>query len=221
MTWTKLGDDYADRLEDLELTPTACWLHTAALIYCNRVGSDGRVHFSKLSKIASIDAVDDYAAELERQGLWSRIDGEPAWQIDWTDQEPAEDVKRRRDGAAERQRRRRQHLAGDHSLCDPQRSCRLAVTRDSEPGRTVPVTRDYMRESHRESRLPVPTPPARPAPEGAGKGRRCEHGNPLASDGAGCAECAARAAELYLAEHPDEAPRPRVHVGGHSEEAAS
>lgn len=212
MTWTKLGDDYADRLEDFDLSPAACWLHTAALIYCNRVGSDGRVRFSRLSRIASIEGIDDCAAELEQCGLWTRLEGEDAWQIPWTDQESAEDVEKRRDAAADRQRRSRKHRAGDHSLCLP-KFCSRAVASDGQSG-TVPVTRD----SHRQSRFPDPT---RPAPKGAGQGRRCEHGNPLASDGAGCAECAARAAELYLAEHRDEAPRPRVHVGGLSEEAAS
>jgi len=104
MTWTKLSDNYADRLEDLELTPTACWLHTAALIYCNRVGSDGRLPFSKIGKVASVPAADLYVAELEQQGLWTRLDGDGAWQVDWTDQEPAEDVRRRREGANDRQR---------------------------------------------------------------------------------------------------------------------
>lgn len=174
MTWTKLGDNYADRLEDLGLTPTACWLHTAALVYCNRVGNDGRLPASKLGKVASIAAPDLYVAELEQQGLWVPIEGEDAWQVDWTDQEPAEDVKRRRDGATQRQRKRRQHLGGDHSLCDEGRSC-AHVTRDGDDERALrtvntPVTRDSQRESRRESRSPVPSRPTRPGPKEPGKG---------------------------------------------------
>ncbi len=217
MTWTKLGDDYADRLEDLELTPTACWLHTAALIYCNRVGSDGRVPFSKLGKVAAIEEPALYVAELEQHGIWTRIEGEPAWQIDWTDQEPAEDVKRRRDGATLRQRRRRQHLAGDHSLCDPRRACHTVVTRDTaDDGRTVPVTRDRTRESQSESRPPAR--PARPAPKGAGKGRgrtdqgdgipkaadpeHCPHDEPFGMRVLGTGKNAARKCLACEAQHP-------------------
>jgi len=171
MTWTKLSDNYADRLEDLELTPTACWLHTAALIYCNRVGSDGRLPFSKIGKVASVPAADLYVAELEQQGLWTRLDGDGAWQVDWTDQEPAEDVRRRREGANDRQRRARQHRAGDHSLCAPERLCRRVtrdVTRDvgsvdESSGVSTGVTRDVT------GPRPVPT---RPGPKEPGKGRR-------------------------------------------------
>lgn len=166
MTWTKLSDDYADRLEDLELTASACWLHTAALIYCNRVGTDGRIQMSKLGKVSSIDAPELYAAELEQQGYWTVVEEGGAWQIDFSDQEPAVDVAKRREEAKVRQRRRRLHVDGDHTMCDPRRACRASVTRD-ESGRQV-VTRD----SQGESRPPVPS---RPGPKEPGRGR-CRHG---------------------------------------------
>lgn len=184
MTWTKLGDDFTDRPEiaDVE-SRSARYLHVEALVHCNRHLLDGRLPRRALRKVTDSETLEDDIAALEAAGLWAPWPDGEGWQIDWADQERAEDVRARQESAKERQQRRRQHVAGDHRRCLP-KFCKQAVTRDSTGDNGGDVT----------GVVTAPrTVPFRPGPEGPGRNReprRCEHGRPLASDGAACQECA-------------------------------
>jgi hypothetical protein len=181
MTWTKLPDDYADQLEALELSAEACWLNTAALIYCNRMLTDGRMAKSQLRKVTSLDHLDLYVAELEQQGVWEPIEGDDAWLLDWTHQDTAEDVRIRVAGRAARQKRYRQRLercrAGDHSLCD---AARCKAKRDETRDETGNVTHNATRSvGHNET----PSRPVPSRPEGVGTGTEgASHLYPQAAD---------------------------------------
>lgn len=164
MTWTKLSDHLMDELDGLGLSRSARLLHVEALVYCNRLNTDGRLLERHLRRLT--DATGDEVDELVSANVWTELEDDDGWQLDWGDQLSAEEVAQRRESARMRQRKRRQHLAGDHSECLP-RYC--PVTRD--------ITRDSRPKSQRESRSPVPTrpDPSRPAPKegGTGTGERC------------------------------------------------
>lgn len=137
MTWTKLGEDYADRPAMIRLPRGVRHMHTEALIWCNRFGTDGAIPSAALTRLTDERDAESGAAQLVAAGLWKVT--EDGWEIiDFKkDQPSAEDVERVAALARERQRRQRQHRNGDHSLCDPQ-YCR--------------VTRDATRDERGESR---------------------------------------------------------------------
>jgi hypothetical protein len=43
MTWTKLSDTFADDMDADGISCEAVTLHISALIFCNRMGTDGRI----------------------------------------------------------------------------------------------------------------------------------------------------------------------------------
>lgn len=101
--WAKLDDAFPDHPKVLELSDRAFRVIVTAWCYSARHLTDGRVPASSLTNAASRKA----ALELERAGLWVRV--EDAYVIhDWDDWNPtAEDVQRRRKANRERQQRRR------------------------------------------------------------------------------------------------------------------
>lgn len=136
MTWTKLSDDHLDRPAVLNVTRSARLLEVEALVWCNRLLTDGHIPRGALRRVTDAEDPQSDAAELVAAGLWSvEADG---WVIVGfeQDQEAAVDVHARRDEWRRRQRRQRLHNLGDHSECDPKR-CRVllnvtpSVTRDS------------------------------------------------------------------------------------------
>lgn len=155
MSWTKISDHLMDELDGLGLSRSARLLHVEALVYCNRLNTDGRLLERHLRRLT--DATGDEVDELVGAGVWTALEDEEGWQLDWTDQLSAEEVQKRRQSARVRQRKRRQHLAGDHSECLP---------------RYCPVTRDSRPKSQPESRSPAPPSPA-PEEGGTGTGDAC------------------------------------------------
>lgn len=129
MTWTKLGDTFTDDPRLLEVTRSARMLHVEALVYCNRHLRDGHLPQGALGRITDAEDAPGDADQLVRAGLWDEVEG--GWQIDWTDQESAEEVRERQRYRADKQKRYRdrknRHERGDHSDCDP-RYCKKAVT---------------------------------------------------------------------------------------------
>lgn len=198
MTWTRIGDDFNDRLDLLELSRSARLLWVEGLVYCNRIGTDGRIPRSQVVRFTDADP-DLEIAELEQAGLWEPITGDDAWQVDWRDQETAEQVK---DRQAYRQKvqkayrdRKDRHRRGDHSTCDP-RYCKAIKPVDIEDPPAV-TGNETSNGTNNETGLvttsrPVPVP-ARP--KAAGKGR-CRHRKPIASDGERCDECVEEASAV-------------------------
>lgn len=179
MTWSKLGDDFADRRDLMRCSRSARLLHVEALVHCNRLLTDGHLLRAELRRITDAENPADLADELVLAGVWTLLDD--GWLLSWEDQEPAELVRRRQDQNRERQGRKRRHDSGDHSGCNP-RYCKAAqrdVTRDVTPGVTGGVT----------ASVTTPRPdPTRPGPKETGRGRRCANNAILTSDGTCCAE---------------------------------
>jgi hypothetical protein len=88
--------------------------------------------------------------ELIGAGLWREVHPDRWLIVDYADTQSTAaqlrglDHKRRMD--RERQARRRAHLAGDHSLCQPDH-CPFVVTRDI----TRDVSRDVTRDDRRDT----------------------------------------------------------------------
>lgn len=172
MTWTRLSDDFADRPEVLNLSDAAFRAHVNALVYCNRLLTDGAVPRAALRLLTDADhAV--VLAELEA-GLW--FPTEHGWQLDWTDQETAANVQQRKQSSAERQRlfqeRKTRHGAGDHTMCDP-RYCKASTT--PEQGHNTPPNALPNALDNASLTAPRPDPsrpvPSRPKGQGQGQGQ--------------------------------------------------
>jgi hypothetical protein len=142
MTWTRLSDDYADRPNVMALSSDAFRAHIEALVWSNKHLTNGAVPAVGLRRIVSAEDLEAVSAELVQAGLWQLTpDG---FQIDWSEQENAEQVTERRDEWQRRQKRQRHHNKGDHALCDPKRCHYLiahpeAVTRDSRSDSPPPI----------------------------------------------------------------------------------
>jgi hypothetical protein len=137
MTWTKLGDDFSDRPSLLQLGRSTRLLYVEGLVYSNRVLTDGFIPDGALRRLTDHEDPEDAAGQLEGCGLWERRpDG---WYIaDFHTQRTADEVRKAQRAAATRQARRRRHLAGDHTDCDPKycksrRDVTGDVIRDSRP----------------------------------------------------------------------------------------
>lgn len=180
MTWTRLSDNYADRPELLNASRSARHLLTELLVYGNRMLTDGLVPAAALSRVTDSPDPDGDIAELVCAGVVEvRPDG--SIQVDWSDQEPAADVRERQRGRAVKQKRYRdrksKHASGDHESCDP-RYCSS-------------VTRHVMRNEPRNvTGLVTPSRPgpARRSRGGEGALQRCSNGSPIAPDGSCCGE---------------------------------
>ena len=177
MTWTKLGHDFAERSDLLACSRSARLLHVEALVYANRVGSDGAIPAGALRRITDSDHEEAEAVELVEAGVWATTGA--GWQIvDFErDQLSKAEVSRMRDAAKIRTRRQRLHLAGDHSDCNP-KYCK-AVTRDEH--------RDQQSDARRSSRTNERTS------DRNGQDGRCVHGNKGGADAEGdpyCPKCA-------------------------------
>jgi hypothetical protein len=181
VTWTRLSDDFTDRPEFLKLSRSARLLHIEALVYCNRLTLDGYVPAGALRRLTDADNLDAEVQELIDAKWWESVDD--GWQIDWSDQETAEEVNARKAYQAEKQKRYRQrrdkHRRGDHSECDP-RFCKKkpkSVTGNETSNETGRVT---------DSR----PGPSRPKGRGQGSPVRCPNGAIVAADGGCCDDCA-------------------------------
>lgn len=182
MTWTRLSDDHFDQPTQLALSRSARLLHLEALVWCNRALTDGGLPRGALSRLTDSEDVCADVAELVAAGVW--IEDDSGWTIDWSSQEPAEDVRRRQAKSVEKQRRYRRHRAGDHRDCLP-KTCKDAPNTDET---TIGVTGNAT--SNKTGRVtPSPPGPARPGPKEPGRGRLCSHGHPVGVDEAGCASC--------------------------------
>ena len=175
MTFTLLSDDLLDRLERTGISRSARLLHVEALAYGNRLLTDGRIERRELRKLTDAGSAEEIE-ELVSAGLWVPLEDVDGWQIEWTDQELADDVRIRRDRAADRARRHRRHRNGDHELCDP-KYCADArrITRDATRDATSDATRSH----------PIPSHPT-PKEGGVRKGRGAGAGDQSATSPARC-----------------------------------
>lgn len=107
MPWVKLDDGFADHPKIHEVGPIAAWLHVAALCYCARHLTDGRVPSRVVRGLIDAPRPRVLVDKLVSSGLWDEVEG--GYEIhDYLDYQPSrERVLAEREAAAERQRRRR------------------------------------------------------------------------------------------------------------------
>ena len=145
MTWFRVDDGFPDhpKLEALEHDPkrwaAAVSLWLTAGCDCAKRGTDGVIVLARIERISRLKRHTKRAiSDLVSVGLWSKTTTEmgPGFVFkDWSDYNPtAEETKRKRELANERQRRRRSN-----------------VTRD--------IPRDVTRDPSRARAFPVPSPP--------------------------------------------------------------
>lgn len=130
MTWTKLGDEFADETSDL--SSDAFRLHVEALIWSNKKLADLIVPKRKLPRLTAVDHPYDTAEELIVSGWWQDV-GDSYYIgcrfADWQVERSV--IEHQRSQAVERTRRHRMRRAGDHSLCGDKCSVTRDATRDS------------------------------------------------------------------------------------------
>lgn len=172
MTWTKLSDDSTDDPALLALPRSIRLVHFEALVWCNRHGTDGAIPRHMLVRVTDEKNPTKAAKLLVAAGKWKQA--EDGWEIvGFLDDQPsAEDVRNQKELARQRQRRQRQHKAGDHTLCNAKYCRGLRDEQGDKHGDetrksrvTKPVTNVV---SHDTPSRPVPT---RPGPKEPGTGR--------------------------------------------------
>lgn len=168
MTWARLDDGITDNPRLLALPRGVRLVHIEGIVWSCRHETDGRIPRHVLRKVTDEPDPEDAATTLVDAGLWKVVDD--GWEIVGflEDQRSSEDIAKTRAAALERQRRHRQHIGGDHSLCNP-RYCKGAsrVTDGVTNG-----------GSHGPPTRPDPT-----RPEGEGKGGKTA--TPGAADAGG------------------------------------
>jgi hypothetical protein len=141
MTGTPIGDDFNTRPPLLMVPRSARLLHVEALVYCNQHLTNGLLPKGALRRITDAEEPELEAKLLVEVGEW--IDVDTGWQLDWSEQDDADEVKARQDYRAATQKRYRErkakHDRGDHSMCDP-RYCKSAVTGNASSNVTTNET---------------------------------------------------------------------------------
>lgn len=171
MTWTKLGDTFADNMDADGLSTDAFTLHVAAYIFCNRMGTDGFIPRHMTRRLFSaISDVDQSTKELLAADRWIETDrdGKPGYEIVGflEDQDSAEMVAHRQEQRKEATRRWRAKVLGYPESSNGQSKINSDASRELSP----------VIKKHHGDALPPPAPP-RPARRkrvrgGRGLGRR-------------------------------------------------
>lgn len=165
MTWTKIPDEWTDRREFAALTADDRWHYLCMLVLASRGNySDGILSVNQAQRASDHPNPDAAIARLEEVGLLELSPAAPFVRLVEIDLHFPPPSKRSDRTGAERQRRKRAHDKGDHTLCLAQHcpdalaasvTKRDAVTEgDGEPSATrspsvTPVTR-IAPDAHRD-----------------------------------------------------------------------
>lgn len=164
MTWVKLSDTFAEDPRLDEAGPLALALHVAALCYCGRQLTDGRLPRGTMRRLQALDDPDAVAARLVAVGMWREMpDGFEL--VDYLRDQPSrehvEAVRAKRAAAG----RTGGIASGVTRRSNSEASTKQSASRVLEP-RPVPKTgRVRARENDRA---------------------RCPNGAPMAADGSCC-----------------------------------
>jgi hypothetical protein len=167
MSWVKLDDRaLANRLM-IRLPRSVRLLHIEALAYSNATGAGGAIPREALRIITDAADPEAEATLAVDAGIWD-LSAE-GWQLVFLleDQPTAEEAEHQAERNRLKQRRRRLHLAGDHSLC-LKPWCKQGAERPSRNPVSNRVTKP--------NRNPVPTRPD-PLPQGEGEGKESDGGH--------------------------------------------
>ena len=171
MTWTKIPDEWVDRREFSMLPAEDRWHYLCMLTFASRGDYlDGVLSVTQALRVSDHPNPQSALEHLEDVGLVEISTASPIVRLTEIDVHVPPPSKRTDATGAERQRRRRAHERGDHSLCLP-KHCpgAAAVTRDGVTGGdahgssrpvTGPsrVTGDASSEAESSGQSPVPTP---------------------------------------------------------------
>lgn len=112
MPWVRLDDSFADHPKIERAGPLAAWLHVAALCYCARQLTDGRIPQAKALRLTDIPQPEEHVSALLRVGLWIE-DGDDYVLHDYLDYQPSRaDVEAERSAARERMAKKRRRQDG-------------------------------------------------------------------------------------------------------------
>ena len=163
MTWTRLSDNYTDRPKFEDMSLSACYLDVEALVYCNRLLTDGFLPARKLPRITRSDDPEADMQELIDSGIWWEVEG--GYQREWDDQMLATDVERSRaDNPSVRGDLMRASVTEKHDTL-------LAITLNASLN-IAQVLGERLRATLLTRYLTHPRPdPTRPDPKGRGRGR--------------------------------------------------
>lgn len=149
MTWVKLSDTFAEDPRLDEAGPLALALHVAALCYCSRQLTDGRISHATVRRLLVLDDPESLAGRLVNVGLWKPT--ETGYElVDYlVDQPSADRVRDTQQKARERQQR----------------------WRDAKRGASRNGDVDASRNASGDGAPPRPAPPRRKARAGRGDDR--------------------------------------------------
>ncbi|WP_299442643.1 hypothetical protein [uncultured Phycicoccus sp.] len=143
MTYIKLPHTDLDDERWIDAGSDAFAVHCAAMVWCDRRLTDGRISRSMALRCAlavPLERVAEAVATLTEHGFWVE-DGDGYVIVDYLEHAfPANQVKRTRERWARDKARRRQHSIGDHELCVDPKFCEVRkaeLTADSTPDSTV------------------------------------------------------------------------------------
>lgn len=164
MPWVRLDESFADHPKIERAGPLAAWLHVAALCYCSRHLTDGRIPKPKAHRLVDIPDPADHVSALLREGIWTE-DGPDYVIHDYLDYQPSrQDVEAERSAARTRMAKHRQRTKGQPDAPDS-RSTGQNGSPDvqannngssASPSRPDPTTTPL--SSSRNSRCPVENP---------------------------------------------------------------
>ncbi|TDP54740.1 hypothetical protein DEU33_1279 [Kocuria sp. AG109] len=151
MTWTRLDDSWTERRDLADLPHADRWHYLGMIQFCSR--TDNR---RGILRAVDANRASDHpdparaVANLVAAGLLEKLPDGRVQIREIAEHLPTEAVIRRAEQNKIRQRRKRAHAAGDHSLCLPE-NCEDAASASEGLSRTVapesrgchaPVTRD-------------------------------------------------------------------------------
>lgn len=161
MTWVRLDDGFADHPKIEAAGALAGWLHVAALCYCARHLTDGRIPKSKARRLTDIPSPAKHIAALLDAHLWHE-DGDDYIIHDYLDYQPARsEVEKDREAARERManaRRNKRRSSGEQHPNVPPNDDRSS--RNGRSGNPVPSRPDPSRERSNDARGSHVPPPA-------------------------------------------------------------
>lgn len=186
MTWTKIPDEWVDRREFSMLPAEDRWHYLCMLTFASRGDYlDGVLSVTQALRVSDHPNPQSALEHLEDVGLIEMSSASPIVRLTEIDVHVPPPSKRTDATGAERQRRRRAHERGDHSLCLAKHcpdaaavTHRDAVTGGDGGGQSAPVTKpsrvtgDARSEAESRGRAPVEShPPSRHVTRDTGTGR--------------------------------------------------
>lgn len=179
MTYIKVEQTHTDDERWIKAGADAFAVHIAALVYCDRQLTDGKISEAmalRVSLAVPPDRAKVAVGELVAQGFWTATDN--GYLIEKYEEHafPAEQIKRTRKRWETDKRRRAQHQVGDHSLCKDPKFCPALRDDGSTVESTVASTGG---RSHLYKTQPNQTRPDRRS----GSGKRVANGTAPADAG--------------------------------------